>query len=381
MKIIQYCQHVLGIGHFFRSLEICKALEKHQVILVTGGAEIDISLPDHVSEFRLPGLMMDSNFTNLHSTGHEISVDLVKKKRKKLIFELFKRESPDLFIVELYPFGRKAFRFELDPILEMISNRKFPGCRVICSLRDILVEKKNPEKYERRVIDLLNRYFDALLIHADSNLIKLNETFTRVGDIAIPVVYTGFVAPKPEPNVRKRLRQRLGISNKEVLIVASAGGGKVGAVLMEAVLNAFQRMDTRNNSHLIIITGPFMDQKEFDSLQMGSDERIKVVRFTSEFLSYLTTSDLSVSMAGYNTCMNILATRVPALVWPFHQNQEQRIRAKRLAGMDALQVLSDRDLHPDRLSTIMDKTISRKIRPTIYVDLEGAGNSAEWIER
>jgi predicted glycosyltransferase len=79
--------------------------------------------------------------------------------------------------------------------------------------------------------------------------------------------------------------------------------------------------------------------------------------------------------------MNILATRVPALVWPFHQNQEQRIRAKRFAGMDALQVLSDRDLHPDRLSTIMDKTISRKIRPTIYVDLEGAGNSAEWIER
>jgi predicted glycosyltransferase len=29
MKIACYCQHVLGIGHFHRSLEICKALAVH----------------------------------------------------------------------------------------------------------------------------------------------------------------------------------------------------------------------------------------------------------------------------------------------------------------------------------------------------------------
>ena len=46
-------------------------------------------------------------------------------------------------MLELYPFGRKAFRFELDPVLEGIRDRSLGPCRVVCSLRDVLVEKKN----------------------------------------------------------------------------------------------------------------------------------------------------------------------------------------------------------------------------------------------
>ena len=59
MRIFLYCQHVLGIGHFFRTLEICKALKNHDVVLVSGGPVVDTPLPDHVKELRLPGLMMD----------------------------------------------------------------------------------------------------------------------------------------------------------------------------------------------------------------------------------------------------------------------------------------------------------------------------------
>ena len=45
MKIVIYCQHVLGIGHLFRSLEICRALSGHEVILITGGPQLDSPLP------------------------------------------------------------------------------------------------------------------------------------------------------------------------------------------------------------------------------------------------------------------------------------------------------------------------------------------------
>ena len=50
MKIVFYCQHVLGVGHFFRSLEICRALAGHEVILVTGGPRFEVQLPGHISE-------------------------------------------------------------------------------------------------------------------------------------------------------------------------------------------------------------------------------------------------------------------------------------------------------------------------------------------
>ena len=45
MKIILYCQHIWGVGHYFRSLEICKALIGHDILMVTGGAEVDTPLP------------------------------------------------------------------------------------------------------------------------------------------------------------------------------------------------------------------------------------------------------------------------------------------------------------------------------------------------
>ncbi|TRZ76557.1 MAG: glycosyl transferase, partial [Deltaproteobacteria bacterium] len=329
MKIIYYCQHVLGIGHFFRSLEICKAFTGHEVILVTGGSWVPAPLPSHVREVHLPELMMNQEFSILYSPEEGKSVAQVRQERQQLFFHLFETEAPDLFIVELYPFGRKAFRFEIDPILEGIRCGTLPRSRVICSLRDILVEKKNPAVYEARVIDLLNRYFDALLIHADPRVLKLDETFSRVKDIAVPMVYTGFVTPKPAPNAGVKLRQQIGIAREAILIVASAGGGNVGNTLLEAVVEAFELMDADKPTHLHVFTGPFLGEDAFERLRRIPNRRIQIFRFTPDFLSYLSGADLSVSMAGYNTCMNIAAAQVPALVWPFPQNREQGLRAMR----------------------------------------------------
>ena len=379
MKIIYYCQHVLGIGHFFRSLEICKAFAEHEVILVTGGSRVPAQLPSHVRELHLPELMMNQEFSSLYSPEKDKSVAWVMQERQRLLFHHFQTEAPDLFIVELYPFGRKAFRFEIDPILEGIRCGDLPPCRVICSLRDILVEKKDPAVYEARVIDLLNRYFNALLIHADPRVLRLDETFSRLKEITIPMVYTGFVTPKPAPNAGVMLRQRLGIDREEALIVASAGGGNVGNILLEAVVEAFEVMDTGKPAYLHVFTGPFLGEDAFERLRRKPNRRMKVFRFTSDFLSYLAGADLSVSMAGYNTCMNIAAARVPALVWPFPQNREQGLRAARLAGLGILQVLTDEELHPRRLNTIMQKCISVRSRSAVDIDLSGAESTVRWL--
>jgi predicted glycosyltransferase len=381
MKIVHYCQHVLGIGHFFRSLEICKALDGHEVHLVTGGPTIDISLPPHVREVKLPGLMMDRDFKNLFTTDADRSVDEVKKERQKLLLHLFEKGAPDLFIVELYPFGRKAFRFELDPILQGIRKRELPRSRVVCSLRDILVEKEDPVLYEKGVVSALNSYFDVLLVHADPSVIKVDETFSSTGDIAIPIVYTGFVTAKPAPYARIRLRRQLGIGEREFLVIASAGGGKVGFPLLEAVAHAVRFMETRNTLHLHVFAGPFMSREEFERLKSLSSKRVQVFRFTPDFLSYLVAADLSVSMTGYNTCTNVLAAGVPALVWPFSRNREQRLRAERLSRLGPLEAIEDDDLEPARLATIMGRTLSRRSRVPVTIDLEGAANTARWLEQ
>jgi predicted glycosyltransferase len=381
MKILQYCQHVLGIGHFFRTLEICRALSGHEVVLVTGGARIDVNLPGHIQEVSLPSLSMDKEFKNLLTGEKGNSVLEIKQERRRALFKLYKETAPDLFMIELYPFGRGAFSFEIDPLLKGIQYGILKPARVVCSLRDILVDKKKyAPAYEARVVASLNRYFDALLIHADPALLKLDETFSRVGAINIPVVYTGFVTPAPPAGARAKLRKKMGIKDTEPFIVASLGGGRVGETLLEAVIKAFKRLSPLNRGFLQIFAGPLMNPKKFERIEGYSDERINVERFTPDFLSYLAAADLSVSMAGYNTCMNVLAVGVPALVWPFSQNREQRLRAERLASAGSLKVLAEKDISPDRLAVIMEKTLSQPARPKNRIDLNGAANTAKWIE-
>lgn len=379
MKIIYYCQHVLGMGHYFRSLEICKAFKGHEVILVSGGAPMNMPVPEHVQEVGLSPLRMDPDFSRLESDPDFGTVAHVKSVRQQTLYNLFLRECPDLFMVELFPFGRKAFGFELIPIFDGIRQKRLCQSRVVCSLRDVLVEKKDTLSYESRVLAALNQWFDALLIHSDSRIVKLDETFSRMADIRIPVVYTGFVTPRPLETDRAAVRSKLGISDDSRLIVASAGGGKVGFALLDAVILAFENMTIGTDAYLQVFTGPFLENDAFSSLQGRGTDRIEVSRFTSDFPAYLCAADLSVSMAGYNTCMNILAAGVPSLVWPFSQNREQRLRAERISEMGGMRILEDADLDPKHLAELMTLNLSRRVCPAVSADLDGAVHTVNWI--
>ncbi len=382
MKIFFYCQHVLGIGHLFRALEICKALSAHEVVLITGGPPIAVDLPKHVRIFRLPQLQMDSGFQGLLSSDQQLSVDQIKAQRQQDLFTLFEKEAPDIFLVELYPFGRKAFRFELDPVLEAISEKRLAAsCKVICSVRDILVEKEDQQRHENRALEILNQFFDAILVHSDPKLIRLEETFFRTADLKIPVVYTGFIAQQCPDDARKRMRNQLGLDGDHKMIVSSAGGGSVGSVLLESVINTFERLPTDNTNTLRVYTGPYISENNFESLRRHSSQRIFVGKFSADFLSYLAAADLSISMAGYNTSMNILATRVQALVWPFSQNQEQIMRADRLAGIGALKVITQQDLSPQRLEGLINHSLAQTSAASFDLNIDGAHHTARWLEQ
>ena len=150
-RIAYYCQHVLGIGHYHRSLEICKTLAAagHQVTMIVGGPDIKGDISGTVSFFRLAPLKMDTAFQGLQTCENELALDQAKHLRQKSLLEFFDNYNPDCLIIELYPFGRKAFRFELEPLLERASDGN--RCSVFCSLRDILVEKvQGLDKFERR---------------------------------------------------------------------------------------------------------------------------------------------------------------------------------------------------------------------------------------
>lgn len=381
MKIIIYCQHVLGVGHFFRTLEILKALHDCDLILVTGGGQIDVPLPQNVRHVQLASLMMDKTFKGLHSTESNASLGKIKEDRTDQLMSLVATEQPDLFLIELYPFGRKAFRFELIPVLDFLKKEALFSCKVVCSLRDILVEKEDADLHERRVIKALDQWFDAVLVHSDPSLIKLDSTFSRMDQINIPLIYTGFITPLPDNKKISLIKKEADSLNGLPLIVASAGGGNVGANLLTSVMQACQEPALKGKIQLQLFTGPYMAEDEKKKLFSLAGPGLCVKEFASDFVSLLAAAELSISMAGYNTSMNIVAAKVPSLVWPFDQNQEQKSRVEKLMNFTPMDLLTSDDLKPERLSKIIYQKLDRKIvSPHVSLNLDGAKVTARIIK-
>ena len=382
MKIVFYCQYVWGMGHLFRSAEFVRALSDHQVTLVAGGQPVDMDWPDQVSLLRLPTLFMDEKFTTLIAGDPEFSVEDIQRQRLSMLFDLFETRRPDVFVVELYPFGRTVFGSELEPLLDSICSGKFGNVKNVCSLRDILVEKKDPHSYEKRVINQLKRHFDLLLVHSDDNLLPLERTFSRTSQIPIPLYYTGFITQQGDPKNGAKLRRELNLDSDTKLIVASAGGGRSGFPLLKSVRKALDLLEGTLPVQLEIFTGPFMDQAEFKKLSGMSKPGINIRRFTSRFLDYLFAADLSVSLAGYNTCMNLLVTKVPALVFPYHRQREQPMRVDSIKEMLPMRILHDHDLEPSALSRHIGQML---LNPPSYepvsLNLNGAENAARYLEQ
>ncbi|MBU0945036.1 MAG: glycosyl transferase [Proteobacteria bacterium] len=379
MKIACYCQHVLGIGHFHRSLEICRALaEDHDTVMILGGPEVP--LPKTAVRFlKLPGLQMDKEFRHLLPCQAGSELEKIKLERKRQLFAFFTDFQPDIFLVELYPFGRKAFAFELDPILNGIGAGSLPPCLRLCSLRDILVEKKDKQKYEERVLHILNTSFEGLLIHSDPAFIPLETSFERTDAITVPLHYTGFISP-PANNPRRGIdiRQELELRADDKLIVASIGGGSVGAELLHATADAAALVDAKESISVHLFTGPYSDPELQDELAKRGNDRITIHDFCANFPDWLQGADLSISMAGYNTCMNLLTAGVPALLYPFGQNREQRLRVSSFLATAPFALLEPVDLAPARLAKKIEKMLHLPKQKS-KANLNGAISTAQLI--
>lgn len=383
MRVVFYCQHVLGVGHVFRSLEIVKGLASHEVILVTGGAEVGFAPPANMVRERLPGLMMSPDFKTFIPLETEADdVDEVLSRRLARFEAIMDQYRPDVFLVELYPFGRRKFGFELLPVLRGVRSGRWGRCKAVCSVRDILVEKDDPAKYVSRVNPVLNDYFDAVLCHADPAVVRLEETYPGLSGIRPPVQYTGYVARRPEPGAGAALRQELGITPDERLVILSAGGGSVGEELLEAGIRGSLLLEKTHPHRLCVFTGPYCRDEDFAWYRTlaEQDSRITIKRFTSRFPAYLDAADLSVSLGGYNTTMNLLAADTYGLILPFAQNREQRMRTEKLEQLGVVGMLQGADLAPKVLAVRMAAGLDRPAVPH-HIDLDGGPASARLLEQ
>lgn len=375
-RLLFYCQHVLGMGHFIRSTEIARGLTNFEVTFLNGGGIVPgFDLPAAVEVINLPPIKSDAEFRALESSGEQ-SLDEVKAIRAERILAEYDRIQPDVLVIELFPFGRLKFAFELIPLLERC--KAYGQTKVVCSLRDILVAKRKQRQFEEQACRIVNQYFDLLLVHSDPRVQRLEETFSAVDRIERPIHYTGFVTQKMVEDSAPV--DEMLMTGDETKILVSIGGGRVGSELIDCAIEASKLLTETLPHRMLIFGGPYLPDTEFHRLRrkVADSPNIRLEPYTTSFLSHLKRSDLSISMAGYNTCMNILAAGARAIVYPFTggDNQEQTIRAEKLCGLGLVEVIQGQELIPENLAEKMALALGKPKPQTAFLDLDGVEKTA-----
>lgn len=370
-RAMVYCQHLAGIGHLVRSSELARALcsDGREVMLVCGGlVPSNYPFPPSVRVEQLEAIQSDSEYTTLFPCNPSSSLYDVKHRRTAHLLTLFHSYQPDVLVTEMFPFGRKQFAFELLPLLEAASHAPSRPL-VVSSVRDILVRKKNPEIHESRVLELVNRFYDLVLVHSDESVQPLRATFGRAGAIVPPVIHTGYItaacvdhcaalnahSPDTEPF-------SLPLDRPFVLISCGSGRLHAGQQLITAALEAAPILAQSIDHQLIVCAGPLVPEPIFHQYEQlaPNQPNVHLLHDIPSLRELLGEASLSVSLGGYNTVMELLSTGTQALVLAAEPNgdTEQKTRIEALAANGLMRELLPFDLTAHKLASAILNALS-----------------------
>lgn len=343
-----------------------------RVLLVSGGMPVPV-LDIGASRFeQLPAVRaMDESFEILVDTSGRPITDAWKNHRRRRLLEILDNLNPDIVLTELYPFGRRQMRFELDPMLERArSRRRASGAPlIVSSVRDILVASMREGRGDE-IIGRIRRYYDHVLVHGDEEIIPFARSFPRAAEIADRIHSTGYVI-RPMPP-----RQGPGAPGFDEVIV-SAGGGAVGDELLRMAIEARALSSLRGKTWRVLV-GHNHPEEAFRCRRNAAPAGVVVERARDDFPRLLANCVVSISQGGYNTVTEVLASGARAVCIPFAggKESEQTLRCRLLAERGLLQMLEHDAISPGQLALAVDRASTMQPAPARAVDTGGAARSA-----
>ena len=374
-RVFFYVQHLLGVGHVRRASVLARALAREglDVTVALGGPHVpDIDFTG-CARVPLPAAhVADETFRPVLDDDDRPIDDAWRERRTTRLLNAFEACAPHVVLIELFPFGRLQFRFELLPLLA--AARVAPERpRVVCSLRDVVVRREDAAK-NALMVNLAERWFDRILVHGDPRLLPLAASLPEAAVLGERLVYTGYVvaeaADPPPPGTEC-------VGRDEVIV--SAGGGIVGEPLLHAAIAA-RPLTSLADRPWRLLTGPNLPMPALDRLRALLPPGMILDRWRPDLPRLLERCRLSISQAGYNTVMDLLRAGTPAVVVPFAAGREteQRLRAEALAAKGLLVSLDPAALSPESLAAGLERALTLP-RVRVEIDMNGAATSARLI--
>ena len=300
--------------------------------------------------------------------------------RKQLISHVILNYAPDIFLVDHMPHGAMG---ELLPALEAIKHSRI-HTQVVLGLRDIL---DSPEVTINRwrvegAYDVIERYYARILVFGMQDVYDVAEKYQIPQSDAKKVFYCGYVTNLATASNAELVRARY-LANQSIdarLIVVMAGGGADAYPMMSALIDALPKVLEDQHCVLAVVTGPFMPAELIADLNHRAAQLpIYMMESVNDSLSYISAADLVISMAGYNTSVEILRMKTPAILIPrAGPSAEQRTRARLFSDRHWVDMIDPDELTPENLAQRISYHLRHPIEsnPNDLPNLEGAASAA-----
>lgn len=363
-RVFIWVQHLLGFGHFARAKVVAEALRDagFAVTLASGGATPAQAAPKDVSFVQLPPARAKNELFDELVDEHGVDVDHVwHEGRRDRLLEAFRQVQPDVLITETFPFGRRLLEFELMALLDE-AKRAPARPKIVSSVRDVL---QRPRKDARAVamVARASESYDAVIVHGDPSVLRVEQSFPEMEAIAARCVYTGYICAD--------IPQRRNGLCREILV--SAGGGAAGQGLISAALEARGHCRA-TDAPWTFVTGPL-------TAMPPAVEGVTMVQSLPDFRARLAKAAVSISQAGYNTLIETVKARTPAIVVPFEtdREQEQVTRARAFVDLGLVRMMRSKMLEPRALARLIDATVG-STPPTAAIDFNGGEGTVRAIK-
>lgn len=329
LRVMLYSHDSVGLGHLRRNLaiagEITKSFPLASVMIVTGSpCATQFKLPCGTDLIKIPSITKNSDGDYV-TDSFGGSLETTIRFRSKMILETYRAFSPDLIIIDHQPTGLKG------EAMAMLREAKEHGKKIFFGMRDVVdappVVRRDWDNAECRWV--LNECYDQICIYGKQDIFDPRSAYDPLLRDVKQCEFLGFIVGEAKNHSKKMHRSE----RKKVLV--TFGGGNDGAERALHYLDALSLHKVNWDSH--VVTGPMMSSDIVHRLKdkarkirpVGS---VSVKRFHRNLPAMMQRFDAIVSMAGYNSCAEILESGLPAVFLPrSFPRQEQLIRAVKLA--------------------------------------------------
>lgn len=355
--VVMYSHDSVGLGHVRRNRALAFALSEHLPrltgepvtgLLIAGNSyAARDTLPPGWDWFILPGMTHGEHGYIPRRLGSP--TESVRALRSSTIRAAVEALDPDLFLVDRHPFGIE------DELARVLLDARARGCATVLGLREVIDDPISAAAEWRR-LDGSRRLmdaFDEVWLYGDPEVHDARRTGELPPVLSRLARPTGYLASGRPADPGEE-------SDGGPLVLTLVGGGSDGFPLAKVAAAATV---PAGFDHLIV-AGPQMPTEQVERLEdiaAASDGTTRVRRSVPNVPDLISRAGAVISMGGYNTATEVMATSTPALVVPrTHRRTEQLIRATALADAGAVEVRRLDQLTADSLGDWLASAVTRR---------------------